>query len=291
MTLADDYGACRRLARRRGANFSVGLRMLPPVKRNAADAVYAFCRYADDVADEISEAARPDSVLDRLAAWEEELERAYFGAPRTPIGRALSDAVRRFPIPIEPFRLLIAGGRRDQTHPRVESERDFLEYCRLVAWTISDLTLPIFGYSDDRAREWGRYLSTALQRTNALRDVGEDALRGRVYLPHEALDRHGVTEKDLRAGLAGNGLRAALREQVAKARADYRRAEPLLGAVSADARVCVALLGAVYRRVLEKITRDPAIALARVEKASLTATEKFAVAAKALVVAPFGKWP
>jgi phytoene synthase len=291
MGLAEDYRACRRLARRRGANFSVGLRLLPTRKRGAADAVYAFCRYADDLADEEPPGTAAGSALDRLDAWEEELDRAYSGRAKSAIGRALSDAVRRFPIPIGPFRLLIEGGRRDQGGSRVATEREFLDYCRLVAWTISDLTLPIFGFVDDRAREWGRALSTALQRTNVLRDVGEDARRGRVYLPGEALARHGVSEDDLAAGRFSEGLHALLAEGIRLAREDFARAEPLLRCVTADARICVALLGGVYRRVLERIAGFPRVALAHDRKASLTRAEKSALVARAFLYAPRGRWP
>lgn len=291
MSLAEDYGACRAIARSRGANFSIGLKLLPPGKRNAADAVYAFCRYADDIADEDAVALaedRPASVLERLAVWEEELDRVYFGKPETPIGCALADAVRRYPIPAEPFRLLIQGGRVDQEKTRYRDERDFLSYCRLVAWTISDLTLPIFGFHDDRAREWGRELSTALQRTNVLRDVGEDAARGRIYLPADTCERHGVTEQELLERRPTTAFLELMREEIGKARAEFCRAERLIPAIAPDARVCVALLGGVYRAVLKKIERDPAVALRG--KAGLTAAERIALVARAAPRAAAGHW-
>lgn len=292
MTLAEDYGVCRSITRQRGANFSIGLRCLPGEKRRAAEAVYAFCRYADDIADEDAVARLEggrSSVLDRLDAWEEELERVYGGEPETPVGRALSDAVRRFPIPREPFRLLLEGGRRDQSQASCESEAEFLDYCRLVAWTISDLTLPIFGYSDDRARAWGRELSTALQRTNVLRDVTEDAGRNRVYLPADARGRHGVSAEDLRSGRATSGLLALMKEQAGKAQDAFHRAEPLLSAIAADARVCVALLGGVYRAILRKIENDPAAPLSR--RVELTGPEKIALVLRAAPSAAAGRWP
>jgi phytoene synthase len=290
--LAQDYGVCRSITRVRGANFSIGLRCLPAGKRRAAEAVYAFCRYADDIADEDAVArleGGPGSVIDRLDAWEQELERAYGGEPETPVGRALADAVRRFPIPREPFRLLLEGGRRDQSRPTCETEAEFLDYCRLVAWTISDLTLPIFGYSDDRARAWGRELSTALQRTNVLRDVGEDALRDRVYLPADARGRHGVSEEDLRSGRATAGLLALMKEQIGKAQEAFRGAEPLISAIAADARVCVALLGGVYRAILRKIESDPSAPLSR--RVSLSGPEKIALVLRAAPSAAAGRWP
>lgn len=291
MTLAQDYAACQAIARSRGANFSIGLRLLPPGKRDAANAVYAFCRYADDIADEDAVAlleGRPATVLERLAAWEEELDRVYFGEPETPIGRALADAARRYPIPADPFRLLIEGGRRDQEKTRYADEADFLSYCRLVAGTIADLTLPIFGFRDGRAREWGRELSTALQRTNVLRDVGEDASRGRIYLPADARERLGVTEEELLEKRPTPAFLALMREEIAKAREAFRRAERLVPTIAADARICVALLGGVYRAILKKIEKEPAVALSG--KAALTGMEKVALVARAAPRAAAGRW-
>jgi phytoene synthase len=292
VTLAEDYAVCRAITQARGANFAIGLRCLPGEKRRAAEAVYAFCRQADDIADEDPIAAAeggPASVLERLSAWEEELDRAYGGRPETPVGRALADAVRRFPIAAEPFRRLLAGGRRDQEHTRCANDEDFLDYCRLVAWSISDLTLPIFGYSDDRARVWGQELSTALQRTNVLRDVVEDAGRDRVYLPADARARHGVSEDDLLRSPAPRGLLALMKEEIAKAHEAFRRAEPLISAIRADARMCVALLGGVYRAILGKIERDLPAALAR--RVALTPKEKFWLLVRAAPRAAAGRWP
>jgi len=292
VTLAEDYAACRAITRLRGANFSIGLSCLPPVKRRAAESVYAFCRHADDIADEDAIAGvegAPASVLERLRGWEEELDRVYAGAPETPVGRALADAVRLFPIPREPFRRLLEGGRRDQARGACLSETDFLDYCRLVAWSISDLTLPIFGYSDDRALDWGRELSTALQRTNVLRDVGEDAARDRVYLPADARAHHRVSADDLRAGRAGAGFLALMRDQIAKTHEAFRRAQPLIPAIAADARVCVALLGGVYRAVLRKIERDPSAPLSR--RLALNGPERIALVARAIPSAAAGRWP
>lgn len=292
MTLAEDYAACRAITRLRGANFSIGLSCLPPTKRKAAEAVYAFCRHADDIADEDAIAGVEGgaaSVRERLRGWEEELDSVYEGEPETPVGRALADAVRRFPIPREPFRRLLEGGRRDQDRPVCRDEPDFLDYCRLVAWSVSDLTLPIFGYADDRALGWGRELSTALQRTNVLRDVGEDVARGRVYLPVDARERHAVTENVLRDSRATGGFVSLMREEIGKAHESFRRAQPLIAAIAADARLCVALLGGVYRAVLQKIERDPSAPLSR--RIALDGMEKFALLARAVPCAMVGRWP
>lgn len=255
MSLAGDYRQCREIAFSRGKNFSVGMRALPRGKRGAAYAVYAFCRIADDYADESS---TPEAAL---AAWEEELDRVYAGRPRSAVGRALADAAKRYPIPREPFRRLIEGGRRDQRQNRYATRADLDVYISEVAWTISDLTLPIFGYADPSALERGRDLATALQMTNILRDLGEDARRNRIYLPRETLIRFGASEEDVLKRRPAEGLLRAIEFEAAGARADFARSRALLPLLSRDSRRAVFLFGWVYGRVLSRVERDPATAL------------------------------
>jgi phytoene synthase len=255
LTLAQDYRRCREIAFARGRNFSVGMRTLPRGKREATYAVYAFCRVADDFADE---SATPAEALD---AWEEELGRVYGGRPRTAVGRALADAARRFPIPAEPFRRLIEGGRRDQRQGRYASRADLEVYISEVAWTISDLTLPIFGFSDPAAVERGRDLATALQLTNIVRDVGEDARRNRIYLPRETLIRFGASEEDVLKRRPTEGLLRAIEFEAARARENFARSRGLLPLLSRDSRRAVFLFAWVYGRVLSRVERDPATAL------------------------------
>lgn len=248
---AADRAFVRALTHRRGANFSIGFRFLPPAKRDAVYAAYAFCRWADDLADEAGVEDRPAA----LDAWEEELERTYAGAPRHVVSRALAAALEEFAIPKQGFADLIAGCRRDLVQRRYGTFADLERYCHEVAVSISEISLGIFRPTVPAAHEHGRHLAMGLQLTNILRDVAEDLGRDRIYLPQEELARFGVTEAALRRGLAGEGVPALLAFQADRALAHFRAARPLPGEVEADARRTVALLGAVYVGVLGEIVR------------------------------------
>ena len=247
---------CRRVAHRAGPNFSVGFRLLPPTKRRAVYAAYAFCRFVDDEVDEAAGGGNSGSgIEDALDRWQRELDRVYRGAPERPVGRALAAALDRFPVPKEAFEGLIAGCRLDLSKTRYATFDELLEYCRLVAGTISTISLAIFGASDPEAAERaGDHLSTAFQLTNVLRDVGEDLReRDRIYLPLEELAWFGVEEDALRRGEITEGIASLLRFQLERARDYYRRAEPVLALIEEDSRRCAWLMGKVYLAVLDRI--------------------------------------
>jgi len=159
------YSFCRAIAHTYGSNFSVGFRFLPRVKRRAVYAAYAWCRWADDIADEPSDSK--DSVLVRLQQWQDELAATYAGKPSHPVTIALGDALQHFAIPQSAFVALIDGCRQDMVKTRYETFAELLHYCELVASSISDISLAIYGYKTAAALNHGRQLSTALQLTNA----------------------------------------------------------------------------------------------------------------------------
>jgi phytoene synthase len=270
-TVDEAYAFCRRIAHRYGANFSVGFRFLPRVKRRAVYAAYAFCRWADDIADEPG-----DDVLRRLDQWHAELDRCYAGQPSHPITVALGDALQHFAIPKSAFVALIDGCRQDVVKHRYETFDELLHYCELVATSISDISLKIFGHRTDAAIGYGRNLATALQLTNVTRDVGDDLERDRIYIPAEEMRQFGVTEADLIGRGAqrapSDGMRRLIEFQIDRAESYFRAAEPLLGELSADARFPVILMGGVYATVLERLRRDPLavlryrLSLSRVQK-------------------------
>jgi phytoene synthase len=247
--LRDAYAACRRVAHRYGANFSVGFRFLPREKRDAVYASYAFCRFVDDVVDESPGA----DVRERIDEWEEELERCYAARPTRPVTFALADTLTRYPIPKSAFAGLIEGCRMDLVKKRYADFEELMVYSELVATTISTMSLAIFGYRGEAAVERGRDLATAFQLTNILRDVGEDLEKDRIYLPQDELFRFGVSEEDLKARRVTPEFSELMRFQVQRVRDRYHRAEPLLTMISADARRCTCLMGAVYYQVLERI--------------------------------------
>ena len=250
------YAQCRAIAHKHGANFSVGFRFLPKTKRRAVYAAYAFCRVADDIADE----GGGDEVA-RLDAWQSELERAYSGTPTDPITIALADALRHFDIPRSAFVALIDGCRQDMVKTRYETFAELLGYCELVATSISDISLSIFGYRTPDALVHGRNLAVALQLTNVTRDIGDDLGRDRVYLPAEELRAFGVEERELFARVESDRVRKLIDFQIARAEQYFRDAEPLLHELEFDARFPTLLMGGVYATVLAKLREDPLLAI------------------------------
>jgi phytoene synthase len=285
-TLNASRAVVRRLAHRRGANFSLGFRLLPAEKRRAVYAAYAACRIADDIVDEADPGAGREEIRRRLDEWSEEVERTYRGSPGTPATRALAEVLARYPIPKHALLGLVDGCRMDLERGRYATFSELERYCELVAVTISEISLAIFGMLDARARDHGRQLAIALQLTNVCRDVGEDVRRDRIYLPLDELVRFGVTESELVAGnVDTEGYAALMAFQCERARAHFREANPLPALLEADARPAVRVMGGVYRRVLDRVQRDPRGAFhARVE---LPLWQRFTAIAAGLLGRPF----
>ena len=278
-TVDEAYAFCRTIAHKYGSNFSVGFRFLPPVKRRAVYAAYAWCRWADDIADEPSDSSA--SVLDRLAAWQGEVDATYAGRPSHPITLALADALQHFAIPKSAFVALVDGCRQDMVKTRYETFDELLQYCELVASSISDISLAIYGYRTPAAIDYGRNLATALQLTNVTRDVADDLDRDRIYLPQEELRRFGVTERDLFDRRDSEAMRRLIEFQIERAASYFRAAEPLVGELSFDARFPTLLMGGVYATVLTKLRRDPLVVLRK--RLSLSRVQKIIVVARRLI--------
>jgi len=261
-TIDEAYAFCRKIAHRYGANFSVGFRFLPRRKRRAVYAAYAFCRWADDIVDE--------GAPITLDQWQAELDRCYAGTPSHPITIALADALHFFGIPKRAFVALIDGCRQDMVKNRYETFAELLQYCELVAWSISDISLAIFGHQTPAAIEYGRNLATALQLTNVTRDIGDDLQRDRIYIPREELRRFGVTEL-----VPSDAVRLLIEFEIDRAESYFRAAEPLLHELSFDARFAVLLMGGVYATVLRRLRRNPLVALRK--RLALSTPEKIGV--------------
>jgi phytoene synthase len=279
-TVDEAYAFCRRVAHTYGANFSVGFRFLPPVKRKAVYAAYAWCRWADDIADEGDEANR-DERMRALDAWQRELDACYAGHPSHPVTIAVADALHSFAIPKSAFIALVDGCRQDMVKTRYATFAELLGYCELVASSISDISLAIYGYKTAAALEHGRNLSTALQLTNVTRDVGDDLGRDRIYLPAEELERFSVSEADLMARTHSDAMRRLLEFQIDRAEEYFRRAEPLIAELSFDARFPTLLMGGVYATVLKQLRRDPFAVLHR--RVRLSKLQKLGVIARRLL--------
>jgi phytoene synthase len=299
VSVAEAYEYCRAITHKHGANFSVGFRFLPPVKQRAVYAAYAWCRVADDIADDddlssraesrdpgvrgaASLTTRPDPSTDarddklqRLDAWSRELDACYEHRPSHPITIALADALHHFDIPKDAFLALIDGCRQDTVKTRYETLDELLHYCDLVATSISDISLSIFGYRSADAPKYGQKLSTALQLTNVTRDIGDDLKRDRIYVPLEELRRFGVSEEELFARTESDRLRRLIEFQIDRAENYFREAEPLLRELDFDARFPTLLMGGVYATVLRKLRKDPLMPIRR--RLSLSPLQKLLV--------------
>ena len=248
--LDECYRHCRDIARTHSKTFYLSSLFLAPEKRRAVWAVYAFCRTADDIVDADTPAA------DRLAAingWERALLAAYDGRPDNRIMVALRDAVEAFDIPLEPALGLLRGARLDVSVRRYASYDQLREYCYLVASTVGLLTAPILGYSTPAALEYGIALGRAMQMTNILRDVGEDARMGRIYLPLEDLQRFGYTESSIFEEVVDEGFVALMKFQIERVRTMYTEAEPGIALLAAESRYTVRLALTLYRQILASI--------------------------------------
>lgn len=265
MSLSDAYRYCQRVTEKGGPHFSVGFLFLPPPKRKAIYAVYAFCRFADDIVDEHQSA--PIDVL--LKEWEEELHRCYRHVARHPIGIALSDAVLRYPIPKQGFLGLIEGCKMDLSQKRYPSYSALMVYCDKVATTIRDLSLPVFGFSDPMAWQYGNALSTALQLTNIVRDIGEDLDRGRIYLPQDEMTACGYSELALLSRVKNEAFLKLMKFQIARIRDLFHQSAFLIPLVDQDARLALSLMRAVYMELIDQIEKRPYDVLNRSIRLSL----------------------
>src|ERR1700676_1871781 len=217
------YRVCREITRVHSKTFYLSSLFLSPAKRRAVWAVYAFCRTADDIVDRIAPARER---LDAIDAWERKLVGAYDGHARDPIFVAFADAAHRFAVPMQPALDLLRGARTDVTIRRYATYDELSEYCYLVASTVGRLVMPILGTHSPAASTYGITLGRAMQMTNILRDVGEDARMGRIYLPAEDLRRFGCDEAAIVAGIVDERFVALMRFQIERVRTMYRDAEP-----------------------------------------------------------------
>ncbi len=257
------YDYCRKVTQRASKTFYWGSVFLPPPKRRAVWAVYALCRVIDDIVDEscVPAISRPGhlvgspSLENALAYWRESLQRIYAGQrlDEHPIQLAWFDMLERFPVPVEPVLDLLKGVEMDLAVNRYETFDDLYLYCYRVAGTVGLLTSPIFGYSHEAALSHAVNLGVALQLTNILRDVGEDALLNRIYIPQDEMRRFGYSEEELKAGVVNKAFCELMRFQMARAEDYYQRSQSGISLLSADCRLAVRLSGTLYRRILDRI--------------------------------------
>lgn len=240
------------ITRKSASNLALAFVLLPRDRREAMSALYALCREVDDVADDESRPAADRQA--ELNQWREDIRRACGDEePQLPVNRELQPVIQRFGLPLALFEELIRGVEMDLSIKRYETHAELEAYCYRVASVVGLLSIEIFGYRNPVCREYARHLGLALQLTNILRDVRVDAGRGRIYLPLEALRRHGVTEADILRGRYSENYRALAADVAGIAREHYRRARELLPAEDRRSMLAAELMGAVYWRLLRKL--------------------------------------
>jgi phytoene synthase len=247
----DQY--CQERAAASGSSFYYSFLFLEPRRRQAITALYAFCREVDDVVDEC-----PDPVVSRskLAWWRSEVGALYEGRASHPVTQALTTSLKDFFLPQEQLLEIIEGMEMDLEQVRYADFKALHLYCYRVASVVGLLAAEIFGYRERQTLKYAHDLGLAFQLTNIIRDVGEDARRGRVYLPQDELARFGVTEADLVEARYGDNFRELMKFQVERARATYRQAFGQLPAADRKAQRAGLIMAAIYQATLDEIVRD-----------------------------------
>lgn len=286
MSVEAAYEACAEITRREARNFSYGIRLLPPVKRQAMCAIYALARRIDDIGDGNMPSEQKLLALSATAERLRNLIRDGAAAAQDdPVLVALADAAARLPIALEAFDELIDGCRADVEGRQYESFDELVHYCRCVAGSIGRLSLGVYHPAEpERARPLADALGVALQLTNNLRDLREDRQTGRVYLPREDLDRFGCSlELDSMGNLADPPERfaALVRFEAARAKDWYAEGLALLPLLDHRSAACTAAMAGIYRQLLNRISADPEVV--RAQRLSLPASGKLRVAFRAIV--------
>ncbi len=267
----DQY--CQQKASQSGSSFYYSFLFLPPARRRAITALYAFCREVDDVVDECTDVA---VARTKLAWWRTEVTALYAGQAHHPVAQALAAVVTPFKLPQERLQEIIDGMEMDLTQRRYADFAALKLYCHRVAGVVGLLSVEIFGYTDSRTLEYAENLGMAFQLTNIIRDVGEDARRDRVYLPLDELARFNVPVADIMHARATAEFRQLMELQVERALDYYRAAFAALPAVDRKAQRPGLVMAAIYQTLLSEIRADGMPVLT--QRTSLTPLRKLWIA-------------
>lgn len=247
----DQY--CQDKAAKSGSSFYYSFLFLPPPQRQAITALYAFCREVDDVVDECTDT---NVARIKLQWWREEVGRIFEGTSRHPVGQALAGATATYNLPQEHFLEIINGMEMDLDHQGYVSFNDLALYCHRVASIVGLMSVEIFGYQDRNTLKYAHALGMAFQLTNILRDVHEDAMLGRIYLPLDELERFGVTPEDIMQSRMTDKTRELFKFQAQRAHQYYTQAHSNLPDIDRYPQRSGLIMSAIYLSTLEEIEKD-----------------------------------
>lgn len=286
--LRASFEHCHQITRRRARNFYYGLKLLPEPKRSAMYAIYAFMRACDDLADGLptSDHSR-DGALRRIEQFREAMQHAIadpdnadatrLELPNGELWPAFRYVVRHYQIDPQHFHDMLAGQRQDLTRSRYDTFDELFEYCQKVASTVGLVCLSVWGHDGEtQCKTLATYRGIAFQLTNILRDVREDAQRGRVYLPRNELERFGYTADELKQGVTNHAFKRLMMYQIERAQNYYDMSAPLEQHLAPDSRATSWAMTGIYRGLLDRITRDPGRVLT--ERIHLSSMQKMSIA-------------
>ncbi len=246
---------CQQKAAQSGSSFTVSFIFLPKLQRNAMIALYAFCREVDDVVDECSDYLVAQT---KLNWWKSEINNLYANTPQHPVTKALQPVVKQYNLAQEHFLEIIDGMEMDLKFNRYEDFKQLQLYCYRVASVVGLLSAQIFGFSNRKTLKYAHDLGMAFQLTNIIRDVGEDARRGRIYLPLDELKKAKVTEEDILQSRESPQVKELIEFQIERAETYYDKALRELPPEDAKQQRTGLIMAAIYRTLLREIKRDSA---------------------------------
>lgn len=251
MNTPDQY--CRQKAAQSGSSFYYSFRFLPPLQQQAIIAVYAFCREVDDIVDECS-----DKIIaqKKLLWWAAEIERVFSGNPEHPVGQALNQAKNNFSLPKHLFEEIIQGMVMDLNYQGYQTFDDLRLYCHCVASTVGLLAAEIFGFQNPQTLEYAKNLGIAFQLVNIIRDVGEDATRGRIYLPEVELANFSLTAQNILNKQYSENFKALMKFQAQRAREYYQKALKILPSVDKYSQRSGLMMAEIYFTLLNEIEKS-----------------------------------
>jgi phytoene synthase len=266
---------CQDKAAASGSSFYYSFKFLPPEKRRAIIALYAFCREVDDVVDECSDANVARTTLNW---WRGQVAEIYGGKPQHPVAQALAPVVKQFNLAQEHLLEIIDGMEMDLDQTRYADFKSLQLYCYRVASVVGLLSVEIFGYTDRQTLKYAHDLGIAFQLTNIIRDVGEDARRNRIYLPMDEMQQFGVTAADILNARETENFQRLMEFQIERAQRYYRQALEHLPAADRKTQRTGLIMAAIYRATLDEVVTSGCHVLK--ERVSLTPTYKLWLAFK-----------